>query len=146
MPIAKSFLLAGLLMAGNAVAASTEYCPSVPDIRHTQGIYTADTVSGKHQWLGVVQDSKPGAVALFEGALFYPDSDEGTRGVLSRCNYRTAVDSQVALRYRVDSVPDVRVDLENLQNWKKRSGPFGIIYFECTSQAAGACAFRESES
>lgn len=144
MSIKPVLLIAPLLFSATAWAADFEHCPTPTDIKQQGGVYTADARDGESKWLGVVQASKPQAVARFQEAIFYPAHEaDPSLGVLSKCTYALADGAQMDMRYRTDVNPDVAIKLEKVGNWAVKEGPFGIPYRACTDVMPGACAFSE---
>lgn len=126
-----------------AAASSTstgvqdEHCPLPEHIQVLpHGLYRADSGSGR-QWLGVAQGDVGGEVEGFVSALFYPEQGAETVGTLRGCRYALQR-GDVGLDYGSGSE---RVSLQNLPAWARRTGPFGIVYYECTGPAA-SCRFR----
>lgn len=136
-------ILLPALFAGNALAGTVEFCPSPKEIKHTQGVLTAKTESGKGEWLGVLQNAGT-SVTTFANAIFYSRDDkvDGV-GRLGACTYNTTGNQKVDMRYRPDVRPDVPVRVKFTAAWTPGKGPFDIPYFECTSQDLQGCAFQE---
>ncbi|TDF77439.1 DUF3757 domain-containing protein [Pseudomonas sp. H9] len=143
MLTAKMGLLVLALYAGNSMASTVEYCPKVSAISHLDGQYSASTVSGQGEWFGAAQGPDAGVLVKFHSALFFPDNNSET-GTLNKCTYQTAEGKHIALHYRPEVTPDVRVQLKRTENWVQKSGPFGITYYECDSPIELACAFVEA--
>ncbi|WP_166366625.1 DUF3757 domain-containing protein [Pseudomonas akapageensis] len=132
------------LFAGNALAGTVEFCPNPREIQNTNGVLTVKTENGKGEWLGVLQNPNT-SVTTFDNAIFYPANGNAEDvGRLRACTFNTTDAQKVDMRYRPDVQPDIPVRLKWPPAWEKKEGPFGLVYFECTSQELQGCAFEEA--
>ena len=143
MSTGKLGLLVLALYTSHSMANGVEFCPNLSAISHLNGTYTAATVSGRGEWFGELPGPEQGALVKFDSARFLPNYNTKV-GTLNKCTYQTAGGKTVDLRYRPQVAPDVRVQLQRIENWEEKSGPFGIPYFECNSPVEMACAFSEA--
>jgi hypothetical protein len=132
-------------------ALEIDHCPLPQHIKNTQGVYTAQTVSRKGQWIGTVSDLRPAyddrfsasAVTAFQGAVFYTTEQNGTnRGVLSRCMYLNERKERLDLYFRPEVRPDLAVKLLDLKNWKLQPvSATGFNTYLCKNKLQGGCVF-----
>lgn len=139
----------------SAWAVDIDHCPLPHTIKNTQGVYSAPTVSGKGQWVGIAtiprthaQDRfSADAVTTFQGAVFHGTARDGfSRGVLSRCLYSNANQESVDLYFRPDVRPALAVRLLDSKQWKLQPvSSTGLHTYICKSRLQGGCVFAVLE-
>lgn len=129
--------------SGISMAAVSESCPEASAVRHTAGIYTASANTVGAEWLGVVSSKDPQGVESFEVAVFYAGMPgEESLGRLSKCTYVSGNGDRVDMHFRREQTSEVPVRLKSDAAWERKSGPFGMIVYECRNAKKDGCEFE----
>ncbi|MEX3640070.1 DUF3757 domain-containing protein [Paraburkholderia sp. BR14320] len=138
------FVLTLALGASYHVSAATfEGCPMRGEIKMAGSVYTATASDNEGIWLGIVKGPDEGSIKEFSSATFYPaqlDNAGTGQSALVKCSYELSRGGYVNLQY-IPRSPLPALDLRDLNQWRRKNGPYNPDYYECTDPAAWRCRF-----
>ncbi|TDF96533.1 DUF3757 domain-containing protein [Paraburkholderia guartelaensis] len=139
----KSILIFHIAVSASwyASAETLERCPVISEISKEGIWYTATAVpnDAEGMWLGVAPDDDD-RIKRFTSATFYPakDSDSGPPALVN-CSYELRNGRHADLRF-VPRPPRPTLGVDESM-WRRKNGPYGRSYYECTAVAGSGCSF-----
>lgn len=118
----------------------TEACPQLDKIVEIgTGVYRASGNDG--EWLGIIQNVLPdnNKIESFNSASILQENDTSPMK-FQHCAYNLQRSSQLQMRFIHNKIPSYTVNTIG-NEWKKDSGPFGLIETICTSPQPEKCEF-----